>query len=121
MCRQRGRPVPTSPFSDQPAERGAALDDGDAGSPGAIKAQACSRRRHSRVAVSRPGGGELMHDEPQPLFAKRRSSDDHVVLELGGDRDASTLDELNEVLREVLAEQPNAVIVGLVQAPSSTR
>jgi anti-anti-sigma factor len=57
-----------------------------------------------------------MQDEPQPFFAKRRSSDDRVVLELGGECDASTLDELNEVLREVLAEQPKEVVVDLARA-----
>ncbi len=56
-----------------------------------------------------------MHDEPRPFFARRLSSDDHVVLELGGECDASTLDEL-EVLREVISEQPHEVIVDLAQA-----
>jgi anti-anti-sigma factor len=57
-----------------------------------------------------------MQDEPQPFFAKRRSRDGRVVLALGGECDASTLDELNEVLRDVLAEQPSAVVVDLARA-----
>jgi anti-anti-sigma factor len=56
-----------------------------------------------------------MHDEPQPFFARRRSGDDHAVLALGGECDASTLDELNEALRELLAEQPNEVVVDLAR------
>ena len=56
-----------------------------------------------------------MHEEPQPFFARRRSSD-RVVVQVGGECDASTLDELNEVFREVLAEQPSEVVVDLAGA-----
>ncbi len=45
----------------------------------------------------------------------RRSSEDQVTVELGGECDASTLDELNEVLRDVLAERRNRVVIDLAQ------
>jgi anti-anti-sigma factor len=54
-----------------------------------------------------------MHD--QPFFARRQSGEDYAVLTLGGECDASALNELNEVLRELLAEQPNDVIVDLAR------
>lgn len=57
-----------------------------------------------------------MHEEPQPFFARRRSSDDRVVVQVGDECDASTLNELNEVFREVLAEQPSEVVVDLARA-----
>jgi anti-sigma B factor antagonist len=57
--------------------------------------------------------GEVMHD--QRFFANRRSGDDPAVLMLGGECDASALDELNAILRELLAEQPHDVIVDLAR------
>jgi anti-anti-sigma factor len=56
-----------------------------------------------------------MDDQPEPFFARRQSGEDHAVLTLGGECDASALNELNEVLRELLAEQPNDVIVDLAR------
>jgi anti-sigma B factor antagonist len=60
-----------------------------------------------------PGREELMQDDPLRFLAKRRSSKDRVVIGLGGECDAATLDELNAVLREVVAEQPSEVVVDL--------
>jgi anti-sigma B factor antagonist len=56
-----------------------------------------------------------MHDQTEPFFARRQSGEDHALLTLGGECDASALDELNEVLRELLAEQPSDVIVDLAR------
>jgi anti-sigma B factor antagonist len=56
-----------------------------------------------------------MHDQPEPFFARRQSGEDHAVLTLGGECDGSALDELNEVLRELLAERPSGVIVDLAR------
>ena len=56
-----------------------------------------------------------MHDEPQVFFARRRSTNDQVVVEFGGECDAATLEELNEALRDVLAERPMDVVVDLRQ------
>jgi anti-sigma B factor antagonist len=53
--------------------------------------------------------------EPQPFFARRRPVGDATVVELGGECDASTLDELNRVLREAAAGGPTRVLVDLSQ------
>jgi anti-sigma B factor antagonist len=71
--------------------------------------------RDNALGVAPPGREELMQDDPLRFFAKRRSSRDRVVIELGGECDAATLDELNAVLREVVAEQPSEVVVDLKQ------
>ena len=54
-----------------------------------------------------------MEQEPQLFFARRRSDDGRVFVEVGGECDASTLDELNDLLREALAAQPRELIVDL--------
>jgi hypothetical protein len=41
-----------------------------------------------------------MSDLPQPFFARRRSNNGHVVIELSGECDMATLDDLNEILRK---------------------
>jgi anti-anti-sigma factor len=56
-----------------------------------------------------------MEGEVKPFFIKRRGSDGRVVLELGGECDASTLDELNEALHGVVEQLPREVVVDLAQ------
>jgi anti-anti-sigma factor len=59
---------------------------------------------------------EPIRDEPQPFFAKHRSSAREAVIECGGECDAAAIDELNRLLGEVVATQPERVIVDLGQA-----
>jgi anti-anti-sigma factor len=56
-----------------------------------------------------------MHDLPQPFFANRASSNGRAFIKLGGECDAATLDQLNRVLQEAVAEQPHELIVDLSQ------
>jgi anti-sigma B factor antagonist len=56
-----------------------------------------------------------MREAPEPFFARTKSTGDQVVLELGGEWDASTLDELNETFRELLQTQPREVVVDLAE------
>jgi anti-anti-sigma factor len=58
----------------------------------------------------------LVREEPERFFARRRVSDGRVVVELGAECDTSTLAELNELLREVVAAQPREVVVDLARA-----
>lgn len=57
-----------------------------------------------------------MSDLPQPFFAKRRSNDGRVVIEVGGECDMATLEQLNEVLREATAVRPRELVIDLAQA-----
>jgi anti-sigma B factor antagonist len=56
-----------------------------------------------------------MHDLPEPFFANHASSNGRAFVKLGGECDAATLDQLNRVLREAIAEQPDELIVDLSQ------
>jgi anti-sigma B factor antagonist len=56
-----------------------------------------------------------MHDQPQPFFANHVSSNGQAFIKLGGECDAATLDQLNGVLQEAMAEQPDELIVDLSQ------
>jgi anti-sigma B factor antagonist len=58
---------------------------------------------------------DLMHDQPQPFFANHVSSNGQAFIKLGGECDAATLDQLNGVLQEAMAEQPDELIVDLSQ------
>jgi anti-sigma B factor antagonist len=58
---------------------------------------------------------EPIRDEPQPFFVKHRSSAHEAVIECGGECDAGAIDELNRLLGEVVAAQPERVIVDLGQ------
>jgi anti-anti-sigma factor len=57
-----------------------------------------------------------MSDLPQPFVAKRRSNNGRVVIELGGECDLATLDELNAILREAVAAQPSELVIDLAHA-----
>ena len=54
-----------------------------------------------------------MGGEAQPFYVRRRAGDGQIVLEIGGECDASTLGELNEALRELVEERPREVVVDL--------
>jgi anti-sigma B factor antagonist len=56
-----------------------------------------------------------MHDLPQAFFANHASSNGRAFVELGGECDAATLDQLNRVLQEAIAAQPDELIVDLSQ------
>jgi anti-anti-sigma factor len=72
------------------------------------------RRGRRRTAGAQ--APELMADLPQPFFAKRRSNNGRVVIELGGEWDMATLEQLNEVLREAVAARPSEVVIDLALA-----
>lgn len=55
-------------------------------------------------------------DEPHPFFASQQRTNDQVVVRLGGDCDAATIDRLNSTLQEAVAQQPTGVIVDLAEA-----
>jgi anti-anti-sigma factor len=57
-----------------------------------------------------------MPELPQPFFAKRSSNNGRVVIELGGECDLATLDQVNEILREAVAAQPSELVIDLAQA-----
>ena len=54
-----------------------------------------------------------MGGEAQPFYVGRRAGDGQIVLEVGGECDASTLGELNEALRELVEERPQELVVDL--------
>jgi anti-sigma B factor antagonist len=56
-----------------------------------------------------------MHGLPEPFFANHASSNGRAFVKLGGECDAATLDRLNRVLQEAIAEQPDELIVDLSQ------
>jgi anti-anti-sigma factor len=56
-----------------------------------------------------------MPELPEPFFAKCISRSDQVVLKLGGECDAATLEQLNDALREAVAERQKDVIVDLAR------
>jgi anti-anti-sigma factor len=56
-----------------------------------------------------------MYDEPQPFFVNHASSNGRAFIKLGGECDAATLDQLNRVLQEAIAERPDELIVDLSQ------
>src|SRR5919197_4890908 len=57
-----------------------------------------------------------MAQEPRPVFAEQRSIDDCVVVRIGGECDAATLDRLNETLEAAIEQQPQEVVVDLADA-----
>ena len=56
-----------------------------------------------------------MRDQPRPFFVKRRSADGQAVLEVGGECDAATLDELNKALGELVSQNPAEAVVDLAE------
>lgn len=56
-----------------------------------------------------------MRELPESFFARSKSAGDQVLLELGGECDAATLDELNETLRGLVQAQPREVVVDLAE------
>jgi anti-sigma B factor antagonist len=54
-----------------------------------------------------------MAQEPHPFFAEQRSIDDRVVVTIGGECDAATLNRLNETLEAAIDQQPQEVIIDL--------
>jgi anti-sigma B factor antagonist len=55
-----------------------------------------------------------MEGEVQPFYVRRRAGEGRIiVLEVGGECDASKLDELNEALHEVVEQQPREVVIDL--------
>src|SRR5438552_14352168 len=54
-----------------------------------------------------------MGGEAQPFYVRRRAGDGQIVLEVGGECDASTLGELTEALRELVEERPQEMVVDL--------
>ena len=57
-----------------------------------------------------------MAQEPRPFFAEQRSIDDRVVVRIGGECDAATLDRLNETLEAAIDQQPQEVVIDLAEA-----
>jgi anti-anti-sigma factor len=57
-----------------------------------------------------------MADLPQPFFARRRSNNGRVVIEVGGECDIATLDALDKIVREAVAAQPSELVIDLAQA-----
>src|SRR5437762_11079579 len=57
-----------------------------------------------------------MADVQQEFFARHRSNDGKHVIELGGECDAASLEELNELLRAVVSERARDVVVDLEEA-----
>jgi anti-anti-sigma factor len=57
-----------------------------------------------------------MSERPQQFFAKRRTHNGRIVIEIGGECDMATLDELNEVLREAVAAHPTELAIDLARA-----
>ena len=57
-----------------------------------------------------------MAQEPRPFFAEQRSIDDRVVVRVGGECDAATLDRLNETLEAAIDQQPQEVVIDLAEA-----
>lgn len=52
-----------------------------------------------------------MKDEIRPFFVRRRSRRDGLVVEIGGECDAATVDELNDGLRDAVNESPAQLTV----------
>ena len=57
-----------------------------------------------------------MAQEPRHFFAEQRSTDDRVVVRIGGECDAATLDRLNETLEAAIDQQPQEVVIDLAEA-----
>jgi anti-sigma B factor antagonist len=57
-----------------------------------------------------------MPREPRPFFAEQRWIDDRVVVRIGGECDAATLDRLNEALEAAIEQEPQEVVVDLAAA-----
>jgi anti-sigma B factor antagonist len=57
----------------------------------------------------------MMAKEPRPFFAEQRPVDDRVVLRLGGECDAGTLDRLNAALAAALEQRPQEIVVDLAE------
>lgn len=54
-----------------------------------------------------------MQSEPEPFFIRQNSRDGRVLIEVGGECDAGTLDELNEALTSALASRADELVVDL--------
>jgi anti-sigma B factor antagonist len=54
-----------------------------------------------------------MAQEPRPFFAEQRSIDDRVVVRIGGECDAATLNRLNETLEAAIDQHPQELVVDL--------
>ena len=57
-----------------------------------------------------------MAQEPRLFSAEQRSIDDRVVVRIGGECDAATLDRLNETLEAAIDQQPQEVVIDLAEA-----
>lgn len=57
-----------------------------------------------------------MPEEPRPFFAEQRSIGDRVVVRIGGECDAATLDRLNGTLDAAVDQRPQDVLVDLAEA-----
>ena len=57
-----------------------------------------------------------MPEEPRPFFTEQRSIDDRVVVRIGGECDAATLDRVNATLEEALDRRPHDILVDLGEA-----
>jgi anti-anti-sigma factor len=55
-------------------------------------------------------------DELPTFFAKRVSVNGQAIIKLGGECDVATLDELKRVLREVVSEHPDELVIDLREA-----
>jgi anti-sigma B factor antagonist len=54
-----------------------------------------------------------MQECPEPFSTTQRSANGQVVIMVGGECDAATLDELNEVLANALACEPDEIVIDL--------
>ena len=57
-----------------------------------------------------------MDDEGRTFFVRRRPDHDKLVLEIGGECDAATVDELDGALLAAVAESPAELVVDLEEA-----
>jgi anti-sigma B factor antagonist len=54
-----------------------------------------------------------MHKYPERFFTTQRSSNGCVFIHVGGECDAATLDELNEVLANALTSEAHEIVIDL--------
>jgi anti-sigma B factor antagonist len=56
---------------------------------------------------------QRLREYPEPFFTTQRSTNGQVLIKVGGECDAATLDELNEALARALASEPHEIVIDL--------
>jgi anti-sigma B factor antagonist len=54
-----------------------------------------------------------MRDYPESFSTTQRSTNGRLLIQVGGECDAATLEELNEVLANALATEPDEIVIDL--------